>query len=147
MELRVHALEAGLGARPGRCSGKSSFHREIEDKTKVRFEVAGDQVVQALERVLGQAAAVALIGQGRIRESVGDHPLATLQGRPDRLHEMGATCRHHQQRLGLRVPALWQSFHQKLADLLGAGRTAGLARPDRPETGLAQAIDQQASLG
>ncbi len=133
---------------PGRLAARESpaLDRQIEDKAQIRLEVSGDQAMQRLERVLGQAAAVALIGDGGIREAVGDHPLAALQRRPDGLHEVDAACRHHQQRLRLGVPALRQALHQKLADLLRARRAARLPGADRPEAGLAQTVDQQACL-
>ena len=94
-----------------------------------------------------QAAAITLVGQGRIREAIADHPVAALERRPDGLDQMIAARRHHQQRLGLGVPTLRRAFDEKPADLFRPRRAAGLARLERRLPGLTQGFDQESGVG
>ena len=76
------------------------------------------------------AAAGALIGIGRIREAIADHPCAARKRRPDRPRDMiGARGEHHQ-RFRQHVPAAGLAFHQQFADVFRARRTARFARDD-----------------
>jgi hypothetical protein len=50
---------------------------------------------------------------------------------------------HHQQRLGLAVPALGWTLDEQLSDFLGARCAAGLARTDRRLPGMPQTFDQE----
>ena len=94
-----------------------------------------------------KAVAIALIGHGRIGETVAQHPGAARQRRPDGLDQMVAPGGAVQQRLGAAVPAVDGAVDQQGADGLGAAGTAGfacrhhLAAPGRQHRG------QQTDLG
>ncbi len=49
----------------------------------------------------------------------------------------------HEENLGLGIPPLGRSLDQEAPNLLGAWRTAGLARSDGREAGLLQRFDQE----
>jgi hypothetical protein len=89
---------------------------------------------------------MALIGQGRIGEAVGDDPGPGLERRPDRAEEVVAPRRADEQRLGDGVPPPGVAGDEQAADLLGAGRAARLARRDRGDSGAPQRLDEQPDL-
>ena len=57
-----------------------------------------------------------------------------------------AARRHHEQRLGLGVPALRRALDQQSPDFLGTRRAAGLACADRRLPSLPQRVDQEPSM-
>jgi hypothetical protein len=60
---------------------------------------------------------------------------------------MIAARRHHQERLGLGVPALRIALDEEAPDLLRSRRAAGLARAQRRLPSLTQCFDQEPGLG
>jgi hypothetical protein len=54
---------------------------------------------------------------------------------------------HHQERLGLGVPALRIALDEQPADLLRSRRAAGLACAERRMPGLTKSLDKEAGLG
>ena len=69
-----------------------------------------------------QASPTALVGVGRITETIADHPLPPCQGGFDQTGQMFPARREHQQRLGFQMHGLIeQQFAQFLAELSPAG--------------------------
>lgn len=102
--------------------------------------------MQFPQGLAGQTAAIALVGEGRVGKAVGDYPLPLIQRRPNGLNEMDAPRCDHEQRLGLRIPALRRPFHEQSADFLGALGATGLARADDRQSRMAQGIREQRGL-
>ena len=135
VKRQVHALVAVLARRPVRGARSPDFRRQVEDQGQIGREITDGQPVKGFDRGTFETLAVALVGQGRIGEAVGDHPATGLKGGPHRPHQVVAPRREVQQGLGERIPAADVAVDQQLADLLGAGRAAGLARGEQVDSG------------
>ena len=146
MEGTVFPLEAGFAPATSLGPGQSFRHRQVQDQGQVGSEITGDEAMQRLQRRTRHAPGRALIGEGRIGEAIGDHPVAPRQRRPDGGGEMVAPRRRYQQRFADRVPALRLALDQQFADCLGAGSAAGLARCQRRDPGAVQRLDEKAKL-
>lgn len=103
--------------------------------------------MERVERLPRQAASVSLIRHRRVGEAIADDPIAALERRPDRLHQVIAPCGYHEERFGLGIPALRLALHQQPADFLGTRRAAGLTSADRGLPCLLQRLDQELGVG
>ena len=112
-----------------------------EDKTAVSVEQvreaaavlnlkahAGGAKVVLLERADGMTTAAALVGEGRVSESVADDPLPRRQRGPDHGVEMLRARREHQQGLDLGRQRAVVAVEDPTADRLAERSAAGLAR-------------------
>ncbi len=73
MECAVEALEpVGGGARGG--AGETDIDRDIEDQRQIRREIAERDPVQRPELVERNPFAIPLVGDRRVRETVGQDP-------------------------------------------------------------------------
>jgi len=106
VKVPAHPLESGGAVWAASGAGKANVDRKIQDECEIWLEVSGDQFVERRERLPGQAAAVALVGHGRIGEAVADDPVTAIERGSDGFDEMVAPGGNHEQRLGLGVPAL-----------------------------------------
>jgi len=83
VEVPPHALEAvPAGAAALLGAGKADLGGQIEDQGEVGDEIVGDEAVQQAELALLDPAGIALIGQRRIGEAVGNDPDPRFEGRP-----------------------------------------------------------------
>ena len=147
VKIPAHLLEPVSPTRPSTGSRKSNIDRQIEDQSEIWLEAAGDQGVERCQRLPGQAAAISLVGQGRIDKAVANYPIPAVERRPHGFDQVIATRRHHEERLALGVPALWRALDEQLTDFFSARRAPGLTRAQGHLPGLAQCIDQEFGLG
>ena len=116
----------------------------------VRSGLSGSerQTLQGTDQARVGAAEHALVGAGRIRETVADDPASLGERWRDRVFEMiamRAAAKSSASPVGPSGTAGAREDH--VADDLGARRAARLARGERPEAGLFQPLGQQADLG
>ena len=133
VKLDVFGLEA-VG-RAAAAAGGRALHAyldgHIEDDGQVRLEIAdGDPLHRIENRRAARCPSLTLIGPGRIRETVAQHPVPWLERRLDHGADMVVAGRRKQQRLGVRPQQLAHPGQHEMADDLGARRSAGLARDD-----------------
>ena len=112
MKGMVQLLETIGAARASRRPRKAFLDRQVEDQRQIRGEIANREAVQCPQIRKRQAAAIALIGQGRISEAVADHPTAPVELRLDQPRDMVAPRRVKQQGLADRVPAFAGALEQ-----------------------------------
>jgi len=147
MESIVEALKPVGGGRSGGDSRQPDLDRQIEDQSEIRGKAAEGEMVQGGERIKRNFPAVALVGEGRIGEAVGDHPCPLRQRRLDQSGHMIAPGGDQQQGLPDRIPALALAFEQQSPDRFRTRRSAGLAgrasRNPRPR----ECGDEQPDLG
>ena len=124
-EFRALALEAVVPARTGRATGGRHFGREIEEHRSVGTEGAERPVFQRFHFLSGESLAAHLIGVGRIREAVGEHPGPAREGRTDLRFGVLGTGRKEEERLRSRRHVVGE---QEAADLFAKRRSARLAR-------------------
>jgi hypothetical protein len=116
------------GGEPYAGAAKTFLRVDIQNKGQIRTKRAQNQSVQDLDGAVGQAAPVTLVNAGGVCKAIAQDNFPRLQCRPDQRIYMDCTgCEEHQ---GLRhgPPFARISAHQKVADLLGLRRPAGLAR-------------------
>src|SRR5467141_1011389 len=99
----------------------------VEDQRPVGPQAGVYRGGEPLDQLQGNALARALVGGGRIREAVTDHPVARAQRRLDDTGYVIGARGEQQQRLGERLHRMLQDG---LAQLLGEIRAAWLARHD-----------------
>jgi hypothetical protein len=147
MKRPIELLEAVLDHRTPADAGEPFLDRHIEDHGQVGPEIGQRKPVQFAQVRERQAAAVTLIGDGRIGEPVGDDPRAGSEGRPDQSDDMIAPRRVQQQGLGNGIPALGVTLEQQTANILGTGRAAWLARALGGDAGTCEGRDEESGLG
>jgi hypothetical protein len=133
--LSVEAIEvahATLSVQPDR-------HGHVQEDGKVRSQACSGETVQTGHGVGAESAPVALIGHGRVRETVAEHHGPFLQGRLDDFRDMLGANREEKQEFTAGSDALILGVQQNGPDLFADRRTAGLAGFDhqvaeRPET-------------
>src|SRR5215470_2458486 len=85
VKFEPHALEAVLGAPALVRPRKAGFRRQVEDEGEVGYKLVCQDAVELHQLALRDAAGMALIGERRIGETVGDDPPPRLKRRPHRL--------------------------------------------------------------
>ena len=147
MELQFHRLVAVeiVAARPG--ARHPLFGEKIENDRQVGTEITDRPGIQPFDHLGAEPETVTLIGHRRIREPVGDDPIAALQRRHDRLAQVLATGGEMEQRLGRRLPIVAMVAEQQGSDLFGAGCAAGLAGHHHIDAACAKRLDQAQHLG
>src|SRR5262245_39882221 len=104
MESVVEALKPVGGGRTGGGPRQPDLDRQIEDQSEIGGKAVEGETVQGGEIIEYQVPAVALIGEGRIGEAVGDHPYPLRQRRLDHSGYMIASGGDQQQGLSDRIP-------------------------------------------
>ncbi|MPL94869.1 hypothetical protein SDC9_41028 [bioreactor metagenome] len=127
LQIEAEILEALLLALPALGAGKALLWRQVDEEGQVRL-APDHQRVQLVDETAQVAAAEALIHPRGIGEAVADHDPARGERGRDGAFEMVAARGGEQQDLGLGRPAVRVALEHETADLLGAGRAAGLAR-------------------
>mgnify|MGYP003693917707 CR=1 FL=1 len=109
----------------------SSRSIDIEHESDVRYAIADDERIHALDHLAIQFACRSLIHSRRIREPICDHAHAAFERGLDYLaHELAATSlKQKQLGLGCHVRVM-RSKLQKVADTFADRRAAGFARQD-----------------
>jgi hypothetical protein len=123
--LTLEAVE--LLARAREASARH-FVVAVEHERAVRRETGMGSAAQPLDELERYALAGALVGVGRVEESVAHHPASRLERGTDHLAHVVRARGEDKQRLGQGIHRLLQD---RLAQLLGEVGAAGLARDDR----------------
>src|SRR5581483_8217865 len=132
VELDRLALEA-IGRADGACAREAFLGREIEDERERRRDAAAREVVDRPHGVDRQAAAVALVRDGRIGEPIGHDDRSALERRHDESADVLRAVREVEEELGLGGRSgrrLVEQHSPERATELGAAR---LARQDDVE--------------
>ena len=132
MELNVFRLEAirRAAAATGGGALQADLNGDIQNDGQVRLEIADGDPLHRVENTGRDLPQPALVGAGRIREPVAQHPCPLAERGLDNRAHMVVARRCKQQRLGLRPKQLAHARQHEMADDFGSRRTAGLARDD-----------------
>ncbi len=125
--LRLEAVGRALAA-PALGARQADRRRHVEDEGEIGHGGADRHAFEAADQLGVDLAERALIDAGGIDEAVADHPFAVHQRRPDRRAHVIVARGREQDRLGLGAERLGDAGEQDVADDLGAGRAARLAR-------------------
>ena len=107
-------------ARPG------GFGRDVEEDREVGLQALRRKVVEVLQPRHVDAAAVALVGEGRIGETVAQHPFAPRERGADHLGDDLRARREEEQHLAARNRRIRPLLPDERADLLGDAVGVGL---------------------
>ena len=113
-------------ARAGRHSRHSCLDWQVQHESEVRREIVQRQFIEHVDRRHVEAQTVPLIGAGRIRETVAQHPVAAFQGGSDASGVVIGPGGEMQQCLGRSVPLLIR-VQQYSSDYLRARRATRFA--------------------
>jgi hypothetical protein len=127
MECMVELFEAVSRTRPERGARQAFADGQIEDQCEIGPEIAQRKILQRSQVREGQTAAITLIGDRRIGETIADDPSTRFEGGSDRPRHVIAARGKKQQRLAYRVPTLGIALQQQGAYRLSARRPARLA--------------------
>lgn len=130
----VRGLEAGPVGR--RLAAKPDLDRDVEEDRHVRTKPAGRHGFETVEIVEREAAAVALVGAGRVGEPGADDRRPGGEGRLDHLDDQLMTGGIEQERVGEGVDAAGSRIEQQVTDSLAQDRATWLAGPDDRHTTL-----------
>jgi len=128
VKIPVEPLEPISAAWAQRCPRKALFDRQVEDQRQIGSEIANRKPLQHGQIAQRNAAAIALIRQGRVVEAIANHPATRIESRPDEPGDMLAPRRVKQQRLASGIPAFGVALDEKLPKRFGARRATGLTR-------------------
>ncbi len=127
-------------APPFGGAGQTLFGGDVEDEREVGPMFTDRDLLQASDKTFGQLAGDALIGPCRIGEAVRDHPFSPFERRQNRRVKMVDAGGGEQKRLAFRPEGRGEAGQDRLAQDLGMGRAAGLARPQDPYAGSFQSL-------
>src|SRR5258706_15251051 len=124
-ELRLLALEAIRRPALRALAFVGELRIHVEEEGRVGLQPRVHEALEPHDEIARQAAPAALVGVGRVTESVAHDPGAGRERGLDHVGHMLGARREHEERLGLGVH---RAVPHQLADLLAGMRTAGLAR-------------------
>jgi hypothetical protein len=110
-------------------------------------EIANREPLQNGQITERNATAIALIRQGRVIETIANHPAAGLKGRTDQPGDVFAPCRVEQQRLTDGIPAFGFTLDEELAKRFSARGAAGFTCRLCGNSGALQRRDKELRLG
>ena len=132
MELQVFRLEPvrhAAAAASGRAL-QTDFHGNVQNDGQVRLEIADGDALHGVEHARRDLPQAALIGAGRIREAVAQHPCSLAERGLDDGANVIVAGGSEQQRLRLRSKQLAHSRQHEMPHDFRARRAAGLAGND-----------------
>src|SRR6266540_3021420 len=125
LPVEVQLLALNAVAPPG-PPGEAGGRVEVEQDDEVRQDACGRPVVDPLDLLAAEAAADALVGEGRVEETVAEDHGATVERRPDHLLDELRAGGREQQRLRPRVEVASDRVEQDGPDPLADGGAARL---------------------
>lgn len=148
VKLDVFRLEpVGSAFAATRCGAlHPDFDGHVEDDGEIRLEVADGDALHRVEKPRRHLAERALIGAGRIRKAVAQHPDALRQSGLDHGMHVIVARRGEQQRFSFRAQQLAHPRQDDMPDDLGAGRPARLAGDEDAQLGRVEPVGQQLDL-
>src|SRR6266540_272006 len=123
VEVQLLALDAVAPPGP---PGEAGGRVEVEQDDEVRQDACGRPVVDPFDLLAAEAAADALVGEGRVEETVAEDHGATVERRPDHLLDELRAGGREQQRLRPRVEVASDRVEQDGPDPLADGGAARL---------------------
>ena len=129
-----------LGAR------HADLDRGVEHEGEVGLQVADGHAFERAQQLVVDPSQLALIDVRRIREAIADHPAAARQRRHDGIADVVVAGGGEQDRLRGGAERLGRAREQHVADDLGAGRAAGLARQHHADAERAQLLRKQSRV-
>ena len=132
MEFEVFGLEpVRRAAAATRCGAlQADLDGDVENDGQVRLEIADGDPLHGVEHAGRDLPQPALIGAGRIREAVAQHPGALAERGLDHGADMVVAGGREQQRLRIGPEQLAHARQHQMPDDFGARRSAGLAGDD-----------------
>ena len=134
-ERRRLAFEAirRLGTARGAC--QAGGHGQVEQQGQVGSQVTLNQTLELGDASRVQSPAAALVGVGRVGETITQDPLPAREGRADDPRQVVGTRGEHQQQFAVVAHAVGVVAEQQFADPFGERCPAGLAGYDDPSAG------------
>jgi hypothetical protein len=134
LEVAMKDLSLGfkpaLPGHPGGRAGETDRHGKVQDKGQIGPQRPKDSLLKSRDDIGGHAAGGALIGAGRISESVTNHNHPRRERWDDDAFDMVASGGIHQKGFGQGRPAINFTGHEKATNRFGSRRSAGLARDE-----------------
>ena len=128
------------------------LNRKPQPEGEIGLQPRGGDLFEPLNQVPIQTTAIALIGEGRSRETIADHPITTLQSRTDQRFNMLSPIGGIQQQFSggswcLLVSRVQQEFTDR-APQGSASRLTGAEQGSalRHQTAVGQPLDQMLDL-
>src|SRR5665213_849435 len=143
--LRLETVGCGLAA-PARGARQADRRWNVEDEGEIGHIVADRDAFETADQLGVDVAERALIDAGGIDEAVADDPFAGRQRGPNGRAHMIVTRGREQDRLGLRTEWLGDAGEQNMADDLGTGRAARLAREHDIDVQRIESVRQQTGM-
>ncbi len=104
MIFRLEAIRHAAAATGGGAL-QADLHGDIQNDGQVRLEIADGDALHRVEHIRRDLPQAALVGAGRIREPVAQHPCSLAKRGLDNRTHMIVAGRCEQQRLRLRAQA------------------------------------------
>lgn len=142
-------VEAGLepGSIIGRLARKADLDRQVEQDRQVGLEAARRDLLERRQLIVAKAAAIALVGAGRVGEPGADDRDPGRQRRLDDLLDQLAPSGVEEEGVRERVDRRVRWRQEQLADALAEDRPARLARPAHGNTASAKGRLEARRLG
>lgn len=121
--------------------------RKIEEKCQVRFEAARGDFIHELDSFKGQTPSKSLVGEGRIRESVTQHPPSLLEGGADERIHMIPACHFIEKEFRLGVDRSRSGVEEEGSDLVGEGGPPWLASEEEGDSSFFKGLCGETDLG
>ncbi len=146
--LLFEAVMLSPGLFPRLRPREPDFRRQVEQDGQVRDALGGGEFVQRVDHLRLHAARAALVGGGRVEETVAEHYRPRRQRRADHFAHMLGTGRFYQQQFGGGVEFFRSGvIFDHRPEPFGQRGPAGLAGEDTDAPFCLQIVAQKPDLG